>query len=337
MSWKELKREMGFACSVLTRRPYNLLLQVTNRCNMKCTFCDFPRNAVTPDEELSLEDLRCLSDQLSGMGRFVVSIEGGEPFVRPDLVEIVRLFSRDHIAVLYTNGWYVTSENARELFDAGLAQAGVSVDYPDRRHDAKRGLPGSFDRACHAVDLFRDAAPHGGKQVHIMTVLMRDNAQDLEDLLKLSAAHGVGHIVTLLSDRGFRRGKGVDELPAFPISESLLDLWKRHPHWRFWREYLERMDDFLSGGSMPPCRAGLQTFNIDHVGNVAVCIEKIHRPSGNIRRELLAEIHARITADRKDAENCQDCWTACRAFGQLMSDGGSLRNWWGMARRMRSQ
>src|SRR5204862_4098318 len=77
MSWKELKREMGFARSILTRRPYNLLLQITNRCNMKCTFCDFPRNAVTPENELSLGDLRCLSDQLSGMGRFVVSIEAG--------------------------------------------------------------------------------------------------------------------------------------------------------------------------------------------------------------------------------------------------------------------
>ncbi len=47
---------------------------------------------------------------------------------------------------------------------------------------------------------------------------------------------------------------------------GLLELW--HKHWRYWREYLERMDDILDGGDrMPTCRAGLQSFNIDHLGN----------------------------------------------------------------------
>src|SRR5437867_6897283 len=94
MSWKEVKREIGFARSILTRRPYNLLLQITNRCNMKCTFCDFPRNAVTPEEELSLEDLARLRARLLGLGGFVVSFEGGEPFVGRALAGIVRLFCR---------------------------------------------------------------------------------------------------------------------------------------------------------------------------------------------------------------------------------------------------
>ena len=38
-------------------------------------------------------------------------------------------------------------------------------------------IPGTFERACNAVRLLREAAPHGGKQVHIMTVLTRANGQ----------------------------------------------------------------------------------------------------------------------------------------------------------------
>ncbi len=332
-----LRREIGFSTAILKRKPHHLLVQVTNRCNMTCAFCTFPQNAVAPSEELTLDEFRKLATELTGLGRFLISIEGGEPFVRPDLIDIVRELSRNHLTVLYTNGWYVTPDKVAALFDAGLTQVGISIDFPDRRHDVKRGLAGAFDRALQAVKLFRDAVPHGGRQVHIMTVLMKENLHDMESLLQLSASQGVGHAVTLISDHGPRRGKDRGSLPEGRVTPQLLDLWKRYPHWRFWSEYLERMDDFISGGPMPACRAGLESFNIDHVGNVAVCIEKIDRPVGNIRRQSLSQLHAQLIGARDQVEGCQSCWTACRAFGQFTSGGGSLRSWWELGRRMRSQ
>ena len=79
----------------------------------------------------------------------------------------------------------------------------------------------------------------------------------------------------------------------------------------------------------------MQSFNIDHVGNVSPCIEKIDTVVGNVRRESLSEIHARLVA--LDAgKGCQACWTACRGFNQAMGSGGSLRGWWDLATRMRS-
>ena len=336
MSWKELTREAGFARSLIAKRPYDVFLQVTNRCNMKCTFCEFPAKAVTPQEELSLEEVRGLARQLSEIGTFIISIEGGEPFVRHDLADIVRAFSPDHIPVLYTNGWYVTPEKAKELFGAGMAQVGVSIDFPDARHDAKRLLPGAFERAARAVEMFRDAAPHGGRQVHVMTVLMKDNEDDVERLLQWSAERKVGHVFTLLSDQGSHRGKS-ERLPSAGIGAKLAELWDRHPNWRFFREYLERMDDFLGKKDLPRCRAGMQTFNIDHVGNVAPCIEKIDRPVGNLRRERLEVLHRRMAEDRKEIDGCQDCWTACRGFSQALTDGPTVRSWWQLMTRMRSR
>lgn len=333
----ELAREAGFARSLIGKRPYDVFLQVTNRCNMKCSFCEFPAKAATPQEELSLEELRGLARQLDGMGTFLVSIEGGEPFVRPDLVDIVRAFAGNHLPVLYTNGWYVTPEKAAELFAAGLTQVGVSIDFPDARHDAKRVLPGAFERAAKAVEMFKAAAPHGGKQVHVMTVLMKENEAEAERLLQWSAERGVGHVFTLLSDKGSHRGRGVDRLPSAGVGERLARLWDRHPHWKFFRAYLEKMDDFLAQRDMPTCRAGLQTFNIDHVGNVAPCIEKIDKPAGNLRRERLEVIHRRIADDRKEIEGCQDCWTACRGFSQFLGGGPPLRSWWQLMTRMRSR
>jgi len=339
MGLAELKRDLGFAAGVLRRRPFQVLLQVTNRCNMRCSFCTFPQNAVAPEEEMTLDDYRRLERDLAAVGsRFMVSLEGGEPFVRPDLVEIVRLFAARHLPILYTNGWYVDAAAARALFEAGLTQVGVSIDYPDpARHDRKRGLAGATERAWRAIDRFREAAPHGGKQVHVMTVLTEDNWRDLGPLLEQSAARAVCHCVTLLSTRGVRRGGAgsPDRAPDGPVSETLLALWRRHPHFKIFREYLELMDPFLGGGAMPACRAGTQSFNIDHVGNVAPCIEKIDRPAGNVRREPLREILGRM-ASLEGVAGCNDCWTACRGMNQILGAGGGVRGWWDLATRMRS-
>jgi AdoMet-dependent heme synthase len=335
VSWAEQTRDLRFAIGVLRRRPFQVLLQVTNRCNMQCSFCDFWPNGVPSREELALGDFKRIAHELAQLGCFLVSIEGGEPFVRPDLVEIVRAFAERHIALLYTNGWYVDAAKAGELFDAGLTQVGVSIDFPEAaRHDAKRRWPGAFDKARRALELFRDAAPHGGRQVHVMSVLMRDNQDDIEPLLALSASLGVGHCFTLLSAKGFRRGH-VDGLPTRSLSAELSHAWQRHPHMRVFRDYIDGIDPFLDGGALPQCHAGEQSFNIDHCGNVAPCIEKIDRPVGNLRSEPLRAILARLR-DLPEVRTCQDCWTLCRGFGQSMGGGGTLRSWRDLAGRMRS-
>ena len=328
-----LLTDLRFAATIATRRPFDVLVQVTNRCNMKCSFCDFWPNGAPPREELTAAEYRALSADLAKQGTFLVSIEGGEPFVRPDLVDIVRAFAARHVAVLYTNGWFVDRDAARALFDAGLAQVGVSIDFPDAaRHDAKRGLPLAFAKAWRAVELLREAAPRGGRQVHVMTVLMRENADSLDELLSLSAAAGVGHEITLLSREGFRRGDGGDQWPEGAISSRLLSLKHRHPHFRTLGDYLARFDDFLARApSMPRCRAGIQGFNVDHLGNVAPCIEKIDRPVGNVRLEPLAALLAKMR-DLPDVAACQDCWTLCRGFVQTMGKGGTLSGWRDLAR-----
>ena len=101
--------------------------------------------------------------------------------------------SERHLPLIYTNGWYVTPALASAAFDAGLTQVGVSIDFPDApRHDAKRVWPKAWDKAWEAVRLFRDAAPHAGRQVHVMTVLMEENRRDLEALLASSQRRVTG-------------------------------------------------------------------------------------------------------------------------------------------------
>lgn len=333
-----VKKDLAFTSTIVRQRPFNCLIQVTNRCNMKCSFCDFWPNPAAKHEELTVADFERIGRELAEVGTFLVSIEGGEPFARKDLVDIVRALSEKHLTALFTNGWYVTEDNARALWDAGLTHASVSIDYASAaRHDEKRRLTGTTDRAWRAVEIFRDTAPRGGKQAHVMTVLMADNAGEMEELFEQSARRGAGHQVTLLSVAGHRRGKSAeDRLPPPGTGERLARLWDRYPHVRFFREYFERIDAFVAGGPMPTCTAGAQSLNIDHVGNVSSCIERIDRSVGNVRDASVVELHRRLVADREEVSRCQQCWTACRGIQQALGDGGSARNLLHLAQRTRS-
>jgi MoaA/NifB/PqqE/SkfB family radical SAM enzyme len=302
---------------------------------MQCSFCDFWPHGVAPADELTRADFERIERELSALGTFLVSVEGGEPFVRPDLIDIVAIFGQRHIPVLYTNGWYVDEAKARALWNAGLAQVGVSIDYATaERHDHRRKLQGAFARAWQAVAAFRDTARHGGKQVHVMTVLMRDNFEDLDALLRRTAQERVGHCATLLSTHGFRRAQGA-EMPSADAARAYPRRWSQYAHFRMFGDYVRAIPEYLAGSPMPACHAGTQSFNIDHVGNVSPCIEKIDRAFGNVRTESLGLIHDRMRA-AKPAQGCQDCWTACRGFSQALSGGGSFNAWRDLATRMRS-
>ena len=117
-----------------------------------------------------------------------------------------------------------------------------------------------------------------------MTVFMRDNQGEMGALFDQTAARGVGHQVTLLSLGGTRRGKnGPDLLPDADTARELAARVERTPHVRFFRSYFDDVASFLGGTHFDGCKAGISTFNLDHVGNVSPCIEKIGESVGNVK------------------------------------------------------
>jgi MoaA/NifB/PqqE/SkfB family radical SAM enzyme len=113
-------------------------------------------------------------------------------------------------------------------------------------------------------------------------------------------------------------------------------LHARYPHFRSFRDYLAALDPFLHGGPMPTCRAGRQSFNIDHLGNVSPCIEKIDAPVGNVRKEPLRALLDKLQR-APGSDSCQACYTLCRGMSQHLGDGGSPRAWVDLSTRLRSR
>ena len=289
-------------------RPVWCTWQVTYRCNFSCSFCDYWKSPVDPSGELTVADIERGSRNLARISSLMISIGGGEPFLRPDLPAVIAALARYHMPLITTNGWCVTPENARAAFRAGLWGASVSLDYADgEKHDRARGVEGAHRRALEALEHLSRERSGRFQRVNVMAVLMKDNVGEIEPLIRLAARHGAFFMVQpFCSLKGGKREFSADAA----VSAHLIALRRKYPNFISNEYFLERFDLALNGG-VPGCRAGRSFFNIDNYGRVAKCVEDLDHPLGNILTDPARELAARLTRAWRE-NRCRACWYNCR-------------------------
>jgi MoaA/NifB/PqqE/SkfB family radical SAM enzyme len=309
-------RSMRLLVGFFTRRFINCNLQITYRCNFRCQICDFWKTGHDPADELSLDDIRLIGRRLNKLGTIIISLAGGEPLIREDLFDIITILNRaNHFPILITNGWFVNETVARDILRAGLQEISVSIDYRDpAKHDAQRGRKGAWERAVRALELLNRYRPSRRNRVHMISVLMDDNLQEIEDLIRLSRDLGVTYMVNLYS---WNRGTKTPRLPGTKVSEYLLGLKAKYPEFVSLTTYIERFDKAIAEGGIGNCQTGRLLLNIDNHGNVARCTETLDEPVGNILEEDVIAIRNRL--HRLQQQNyCAQCWTSCRGFAESL-------------------
>ena len=143
--------------------------------------------------ELTKAELAPLWPQIAALGPQKLVFTGGEPFMRADIIDLIRGFreadsQHSVVCCLNTNGHGVSPRIARAL--VGLVdEIRVSIDALARRNDALRGS-GSFDTALRAIETFYEA----GFEPKALVTFTAVSAPDLEDLLCLLLQKGIVHI-----------------------------------------------------------------------------------------------------------------------------------------------
>lgn len=298
-----------------SRHPVWCAWQVTYRCDFRCRFCSYWRDPMGGQPEQTVEQFAEGSRKLAKLGSLLVSLAGGEPFLREDLVDVVRAVAAFHLPFVTTNGYHATPALARALFDAGLWGVSVSVDYADaKRHDGARGTPGAHARALRAIEHFVAARKHAYQRVNLMSVLLDDNLDQIEPLIRIAAERGAYFMlqpygVRKTGSRRFVNNQG-------PAAAHLLDLKRRYSNFLSNAEFLGRFDEALNGG-VPDCRAGRAFFNIDSTGDVAICVEERGRPVANLYRHTARQIVERLAA-HAGGDGCKACWYNCRGEVEML-------------------
>ena len=304
-----LKKKARLVNSYIKKLPLYCSWQVTYRCNFKCCFCDYWKDNQKHQNEATLADIKEGSRNLAKKAACLVTLGGGEPFLRQDLADIVSIIAMDHFPMVVTNGWLVTRQKAKEIYHAGLFGASISIDFADpERHDQYRGVKGAYERAIAAVRYFIEERDDPGKRVNIIATLNNKNIDEIEKLIKISENLGATFMVQPYCPL---KTSGAGQYnPDANVSVRLLELKKKYKTFLSNVFYLSRFDECLSGG-VGGCLAGRSFFNVDNYGNVAMCVEERDKPVGNIVEDpidiLLERLH-----EEQAGNKCRACWYSCR-------------------------
>jgi len=147
---------------VFQRPLSNLRLSVTDRCNIRCQYCMPEKDYVwlPKDDILQFEEISRLADVFTRSGVSKVRLTGGEPLLRRDLPDLIRMLAAKRgikDLALTTNG-VLLAEQAQALHAAGLHRVTVSIDTlrPDRFEalTRSRALPQVQEGITEASRLF---------------------------------------------------------------------------------------------------------------------------------------------------------------------------------------
>ena len=271
------------------------------RCNAKCDFCDYWKT----DASARATELKSFADAARHFRPMMITFTGGEPLLRPDLEAVIAEVGRaapiTWMSVI-THGAMLTVARAQSLWDAGLAQFAVSLDFLDERHDEGRGIPGLAARILRTVP---DLTARG-MTVRFNTVIKRENMDEILPIVRRAAAIGAGVNLSVYTDfKNGNRAHLIDDLPRLDaLCAELLAYKRRHrgvisnSDW-----YIENIPAYLRGAITDPCRSGETTIHIDPVGMVRRC------------PDFPADTH--WSAYRGFAPiKCNACYYACRGEAQ---------------------
>jgi MoaA/NifB/PqqE/SkfB family radical SAM enzyme len=283
---------------------------VTYRCNAKCKMCNTWQFPSSPDQEIKPSVIEKLPSGLK-----FINITGGEPFLREDLDEIVRVaLTKTGRLVISSNGYFTerTVALAKQFPGIGIR---ISIEGLPAANDQLRGIRDGFD---HGLRTLLELKALGLKDIGFGMTVSDVNAKDMIELYRLADAMGL-EFATASTHNSYYFHKH-DNLFKDPemialefekISKELLRTWKVK---NWFRAYFNHgMANYVRGGKrLLPCEVGTDMFFLDPYGQIMPCngLDR-EMPMGDLTKQSFDEIWHSEQAQkvREAVKNCQkQCW-----------------------------
>lgn len=298
----------------LVRKPILVHFEVTLRCNARCGFCDYWKT----DSSARDNELKSYADAARFFNPMMVTWTGGEPTMRRDLEDLVASVDRAiriKYMTLITHGGLLSPERALSLWDAGVNQFNISLDFLDERHDVARAIPGLVAKIMRNIPAMRE---RGIDAIRFNTVIKRSNLGDLMPIVRRAAELGVGVNFSYYTENKNGNTDGVippDEISILEEVIAELLAFKRQRRGIITNSdyYLEQIPRYARGEDSGPCRSGIRTIHLD--------------PGGYVKRcpDFPVDFHWRDFRKYKPV-NCNACYYACRGEAQAPLRVSRLRD-----------
>ncbi len=280
---------------ILRGQPRLVNLEITKRCNARCTFCSCWQ--VGKGEELA-----DYSDVIKKFRPVVVSVSGGEPLLRKDYAEVLTsLRPYCHYLGIITNGVLLNEESAKKLARAGVNHTSVSLDYLGTQHDEARKVSGLYDHLATTI-------PHLSKLGHrivLNTIIMDSNLDEILPIAYRAKEWGAmvsfSAYCSLKKDQDGEMVRSRRHAQLVGICSELKALKRTLGHIRNSDYYLDRVPGYFRDGRMANCQAGYRWVQVTPDGYVQQCSE-------------LPRVCHYSEYDRSKIKpsTCEKCWYTCR-------------------------
>ncbi len=264
--------------------PFMAELDVTYRCDAQCRMCQ--RWQRQHKGEMTLNEYKALAGVFRRMGVHLVTIAGGEPFLRQDIFAVIEAFAqRGMIVNVCTNGLSL-EKHAEGLCRSGASLITVSLDGETAStHDKIRGVAGSYEKALKGTKSLLACPPEERPLFRVRMTICNQNVEEIGPYRRkwLGVADDVLFQPVHQCEDAFYTGQDEN---AFHIDARRLE--RRLEGTSLGKDgYLGQLvSSLLEHGTFPSqrCYAGYLMVRIDPWGNVYPCLEQ-HVRVGSVRDE----------------------------------------------------
>jgi radical SAM protein with 4Fe4S-binding SPASM domain len=262
--------------------PISGSLEVTQRCNMRCTHCyiPLPIRKNPRQAELSLTEIQRILDEIKDAGCLWLLLTGGEPLLRTDLLDIYTYAKRKgFLLTLFTNGTLITPHIADVLCEWRPFNIEITLyGYSQETYERITGIPGSHARCMRGIELLLERH----LPLKLKTMLMTVNRHELGEMQAYAKSLGVEFRFDPILNAGLDGSLLPTSLRLSP--DEIATIERADPQRsQLWPESLQRSKDLqIDNTRLYICAAGANSFHIDSFGQLSLCVTA-RRPSYDLR------------------------------------------------------
>ncbi len=329
-------------------KPYKLNFAVTYWCQSRCVSCNIWQ--FKPKGELTIDEIR----EFARKNRHFkwVELTGGEPFLRPDIVEIAKTFYENskglYLLTIPTNSLCshdLVVKRIEEMLNLGIPKVAITVSLDGHRevHDKIRGVPGNYDRAIEMFKRLNSLRErHRNLTVVFGYTMSKYNQGQLERTYQEARKYipkitpNDFHINLAQVSSNYYGNSDMDLIgsPYSMIGELSAFVAKRKREFGFMplieSAFLKKLVEYMETGEMPLRSRSLEaSYFMDSYGNIFPSI-MWDRKIANVREigydvdsvwegKEAQEVRAEIKEGREPKQ-----WTACEAYQSITGNLTSL-------------
>ncbi len=301
------------------RKPIYVHIGITHRCSLSCRMCQIWKTG-NAKEEMSIDEFYLLAKFLKDCGTISISLGGGEPFLREDLAEIVKIFiKKGFIVRILTNGVTSTADYIEKLAKVGLKHVSVSLDSLNpQKQEYICKKSGIWEKIIENIKLFSDILPRRGSLLLINTVVSRLNLEELPQLVQFATRIGFFISFIPVEINIYNKEFKISSEDAGKVDRiyTLLILMKKQGmNILNSTRFLQESRKFLKTGDISwRCDAGGLYFSVNPRGEISICHQYSPEGSGLSSNLINYLSSSRFLRKRlKMMELCHGCMRPCWA------------------------